>query len=106
MFVYSPAPAHAPHQPADEWERKRAQHLFDLSQESCQEQSALETPRGGMDLAVPVVLLTAWSLSDLWSRGPWSSHGVVTGTPQLPAHPSSHPAVKECLHHIKCFVFI
>lgn len=72
MFVYSPAPAHAPHQPADEWERKRAQHLFDLTQESCQEQSALETPRGGMDPAVLVVLLTGRSQFvlgwDLWSQ--------------------------------------
>lgn len=88
---------------------KRAQHLFDLSQKSCQEQSALETPRGGMDPAVPVVLLTGWSWLmlgwDLWSQGPWSGHGVVTGTPQLAAYPSSRPPTKECdpSHQVFCF---
>lgn len=88
---------------------KRAQHLFDLSQKSCQEQSALETPRGGMDPAVLVVLLTGWSRLmlgwDLWSQGPWSGHGVVTGTPQLAAYPSSHPPTKECdpSHQVFCF---
>lgn len=98
MFVYSPAPAHARHQPADEWE-KRAQHLFDLSQESCQEQAALETPRGGMDPAVPVVWLVPVcagvgflessvvrdkvpGVAMVWSLVPHNSQHILHPTPQ------------------------
>lgn len=60
-------------------ETKRAPHPFDLSQETCQEQSVLETPRRGMDPAVPVVLSAGWSWLMLLGK-PWGGiFGVSLG---------------------------